>query len=31
MKAHSVTSIMTLNAGDFKRFPGIDALNPAEV
>ncbi len=31
MKAHSVTCILTFNGGDFKRFPGIDVVNPADV
>jgi predicted nucleic acid-binding protein len=31
MKAHSVTKILTFNVGDFKWFPGIDVVNPAEA
>jgi hypothetical protein len=31
MMAHSVTSILTFNVGDFKPFPGIDVVNHAGV
>ncbi len=31
MQVHSVASILTFNHGDFKRYPGITALNPADV
>ncbi|MBV9296129.1 MAG: type II toxin-antitoxin system VapC family toxin [Acidobacteriaceae bacterium] len=29
MQVHSVTSILTFNEEDFKRYPGITVLNPA--
>ena len=31
MQVHSVMSVLTFNTGDFKRFPGITVLNPAQV
>lgn len=31
MMAHSVTHILTLNAGDFSRFPGIVEIAPASL
>ena len=31
MEAHSVTSILTFNGGDFKRFPGVNVVDPAGV
>jgi predicted nucleic acid-binding protein len=31
MQVHSVMSILTFNGGDFKRFPGITVLDPAQV
>ena len=29
MQAHSIRSILTFNEADFKRYPGIAMLNPA--
>lgn len=31
MQVHSVASMLTFNDGDFKRYPGITVLNPADV
>jgi len=31
MQAHGLTHILTLNAQDFLRFPGITAVHPSEV
>lgn len=31
MKVYGLNSILTFNAGDFKRYSGIEALHPAEV
>ncbi len=31
MQAHSITSILTFNGGDFKRFSGITVIDPALV
>jgi predicted nucleic acid-binding protein len=31
MQAHSITSILTFNGDDFERYPGITALNPAQL
>ncbi len=31
VEIHSVSGILTFNVGDFRRFPGIDVLNPEEV
>jgi predicted nucleic acid-binding protein len=31
MQAHSITSILTFNGGDFTRYPGITVLDPAKV
>jgi predicted nucleic acid-binding protein len=31
MKANEVTHILTFNAGDFTRYPGIEAIHPGEL
>jgi predicted nucleic acid-binding protein len=31
MLVHGIESILTFNTSDFKRYPGIKAVNPAEV
>ena len=31
MLAHGVTHILTFNGGDFKRFAGVKAVDPADV
>ena len=31
MKAHGITHVLTLNAGDFARFPGIIEIAPASL
>lgn len=31
MQVHSVTEILTFNGADFRRFPGITILDPAQV
>ena len=31
MRVHGVTHILTFNTSDFKRYPGITAVNPADV
>jgi predicted nucleic acid-binding protein len=31
MQVYSVTAILTFNGNDFKRYPGITVLNPANV
>jgi predicted nucleic acid-binding protein len=31
MQAHSITSILTFNGADFKRYPGITVLHPAQI
>jgi hypothetical protein len=31
MSVHGVSQILTFNAGDFSRYPGIAALDPASV
>jgi len=31
MIVHGITHILTLNVGDFKRFPKITVLHPAEM
>ena len=31
MKAHGLTHVLTLNAGDFARFPGIIEIDPASL
>jgi predicted nucleic acid-binding protein len=31
MQEHSISSILTFNAGHFKRFPGITVIEPAQV
>lgn len=31
MKVHGVTAILTFNAADFARYPGIDVVHPADA
>jgi len=31
MEAHGLTHLLTLNAGDFARFPGVTCVEPAQV
>ncbi len=31
MKVHAITRLLTLNTGDFARYPGITAVHPREV
>ncbi len=31
MKVHSVSTVLTFNGSDFKRFPGITVLHPSDV
>jgi hypothetical protein len=31
MEVHGVTHLLTLNAADFARYPGVTALTPAAV
>jgi len=31
MKVHAVTHLLTLNIGDFKRYPHVTAVHPAGV
>jgi len=31
MKVHAVTSVLTFNVSHFRRFPGINALNPVDI
>jgi hypothetical protein len=31
MRVHGVTHLLTLNTGDFTRYPGITAVHPATL
>jgi hypothetical protein len=31
MIAHQIPHILTLNVADFSRYPGIDAVHPADI
>ena len=31
MEAHGLTHLLTFNAGDFARFPGVTCVEPADI